>query len=308
MAAWDIPLRMEHVTGDTWCIVTGYVRIPVYKLGDGRAVLMDSGLLVPDGEKLLRLLEKEGLRAAAVLTSHAHIDHIGSHAVLQRLHGALLYMTPFAAAVMASPLNMGAAIYNHTHEGVKKMFGPLMCRADRIIGEEERFLTVCGRRFGILRLPGHAPEHVGFVTPDGAAYVGDALLSPEVMDSIHLPFCMCPAEDIESRKRLAETDFPFYILAHNGVCTDVRAAAEGNDAAFFKKAALVLDLACAPVSLETLMSSAMAGMHISGDNSYKVHVAEQSLRAIIHYLVDARCLRETAEDGRLMYAKIAPLS
>ena len=75
--------------GDTFCIVTGYARIPLFKLGGGRAVIFDSGLAVPDRAGIFDLLRREELRVAAILTSHAHIDHTGNHKAIQQEHGGL---------------------------------------------------------------------------------------------------------------------------------------------------------------------------------------------------------------------------
>ena len=259
---WDIPLRLEHVLGDTYCIVTGYVRIPLYRLDKNRVVLMDSGLALPDRKKLLALLEREGMRVAAVLTTHAHIDHIGNHSVLKELHGASLYMTPYAAAQISGPLNMGGYIYNVSYRGIRKTFATMFCQADHVIQNTDTTVTVEGAVFDILRLNGHAPEHIGFVTPDGAAYPGDTLLTPEVQKSLHVPFCMCPELDMEAKERLAQTDYPVYILAHNGLCDNPRETAKVNIALMQEKMESILRLAREPVSQETLLAGASAAMGV----------------------------------------------
>ncbi|PYT14254.1 MAG: MBL fold metallo-hydrolase, partial [Acidobacteria bacterium] len=51
-----------------------------YLVGDrpgGRAVLVDSGAPL---EPLLGAIERHGLTAAAILTTHRHIDHVQGHA------------------------------------------------------------------------------------------------------------------------------------------------------------------------------------------------------------------------------------
>lgn len=40
-------------------------------------------------------------------------------------------------------------------------------------GQEQ--VQVCGVQFRILSLPGHAASHMGFVTPDGVAYLADSM-------------------------------------------------------------------------------------------------------------------------------------
>ena len=40
----NIEPYLEHVKGQTYCIVTGYSRLPVYKLNDTDVIMIDSGL------------------------------------------------------------------------------------------------------------------------------------------------------------------------------------------------------------------------------------------------------------------------
>ena len=102
---------LEHVLGDTWCIVTGYCRIPLYMPDRSRAVMIDSGLKHPDREGILSLLERENIRVATLLTSHFHPDHVGNHTALKAAHGCSVYMTPFARIMSRDPSNLQAVGY-----------------------------------------------------------------------------------------------------------------------------------------------------------------------------------------------------
>jgi len=44
---------LERVMGDTWCIVTGFARIPLYMPDRANAVMIDSGLKNPDRQGIL---------------------------------------------------------------------------------------------------------------------------------------------------------------------------------------------------------------------------------------------------------------
>ena len=92
--------------------------------------------------------------------------------------------------------------------------------ADVIIGPEDDHLDMAGARFGILQLPGHSAGHIGIVTPDGAAYVGDCLIDHEQIAAAKLPTSMFIARDLESKARLHQLDAPAYIVAHKQVLTD----------------------------------------------------------------------------------------
>lgn len=90
---------LEHVLGDTWCIVTDYSRIPLYMPDRAQAIMIDSGLKKPDREGILSLLEQEKIHVSALLTSHFHRDHTGNHAAIRAVHNCTVYMTPFAGGI-----------------------------------------------------------------------------------------------------------------------------------------------------------------------------------------------------------------
>ena len=68
--------------------------------------------------------------------------------------------------------------------------------ADRVIFPQEDHIDVDGARFGVLSLPGHSAGQLGFVTPDGAAYLGDCLIDQALIDGAKLPTSMFVARDL----------------------------------------------------------------------------------------------------------------
>lgn len=300
---WNVKPYLEPVLGDTYCIVTGYARIPLFKLGGGLAVLVDSGLAVPDRAGILELLKKEGLRVSAVLTSHAHIDHTGNHQALQQEHGAVIYMTPFDAAVSGTPMNLKAYLYGTSYRGVMDYGASMLCRADRIIAPEDTVVEIEGARFDILRLPGHAPEHLGFVTPDGVAYVADALMSDKVLDSVRIPYCMCCELDFQTKRMLRDTKYARYIIPHNGVYDDIATLVDRNAQKLQDKIEVVAGLADRYLTMEELVARAAAAMGVHGDTVYKVRVAERNIRVFVEHLLDTGRLVQRANEGMIEYVR-----
>ena len=289
--------------GDTFCIVTGYARIPLFKLGGGRAVIFDSGLAVPDRAGIFDLLRREELRVAAILTSHAHIDHTGNHKAIQQEHGAVVYMTPFDAAVSGTPMNLKAYLYGTSYRGVMDYGASMLCRADRIICPEDTAVEVDGARFEILRLPGHAPEHLGFVTPDRVAYVADALMSDRVLNSVRIPYCMCCELDFQSKRMLRNTNYAGYIIPHNGIYEDITALADRNIQKLQEKIDIVAGLADHYLSLEELVARSMTAMGVNGNTIYKIRVAERNIQVLVEHQLDTGKLSQRAYRGIIEYVR-----
>lgn len=296
-------IYLEHVKGDTYCLVTGYSRIPVFKLGGGQAVMMDSGLAMPYRDGIMNALAEEGLRVVAVLTSHAHIDHTGNHRALQETHGAKIYMTDFDAAVSEDPMKMKAYLYCSSYRGVMSYAESMFCRADCRIAPEDRRVEIEGAKFEILRLPGHAPEHVGFVTPDRVAYLADTIMSESVLHSVRMPYSMCCERDIQTKKMVREMSYDRYIVAHNGVHSDVSKLADQNIKNLVEKINIIEELVDHYMSLESIVAQGSAAMGVHGDTVYKINVAERNIRVFVEHLLDTKRLVQRANDGVIEYIR-----
>ena len=288
---------LEPVLGDTYCIVTTYCRIPVFKLGGGRVVMIDSGLAVPDREGILALLRKENLRVAAILTSHAHIDHTGNHHAIQQEHGAVVYMTPFNASVSETPMNLKSYLHGTSYRGVIEYGASMLCRTDRIILPKDTAVEVEGARFQILRLPGHTPEHIGFVTPDRVAYVADTLMSDSVLDAVRIPYCMCCELDIQSKRKVQKMDWARYIIPHNGVYDDVKQLAERNIQKLLDKIEMVYDAVDHYMSMEQIVAEVSAAMGVQGDTVYKINVSDRNIRIFVEHLLDTGRMVQRANES-----------
>ena len=113
-----------------------------------------------------------------------------------------------------------------------------------MIFPQDGHIDIDGARFGVLPLPGHSAGHIGFVTPDGAAYVGDCLIDQHEIDAAKLPTSMFIAKDLDSKAALRATDYPAYILAHKQVVTDraeLLALIDSNIAFIHRKERELLD-------------------------------------------------------------------
>lgn len=298
----NISPRLEHVLGDTWCIVTGSYRIPLYMPDRDNAVMIDSGLKRPDREGLLALLEQEKIRVSALLTSHFHRDHVGNHRVIKEIHGAHVYMTPFASAVCSNPGNQTASTYESFLLAAIRG-GPFESPTDHIFLPSDPQLTAAGHTFRLLPLPGHAQEHTGFVTPDGVAYLGDTLLTRQILQKIRIPYCVSCREDLAAKEAVKSLDYPCYILAHNGVCTELGELAQENIDNLHAKLRKVEELASRYITLEQLAARYLLESGGDGNVVGKVTGTKRNVQVLVEYLQESGRLDIRARDGFLEYIR-----
>ena len=239
--------KIQHAAGNTWCLDAG-CSIPVCFLDERTVVFLDSGYFdertrpvltafLEDPHQLDPRLPDAPLSVRAVLTSHSHIDHVGSHIFLRDEYGAELIL-PETEAALSHDTRMFSPVYGQmAAKEIQKLMPYMIFQADRTFPETQETIDIDGPLFTQVPLPGHTPGHTGFVTPDDVLYVADALMGPEIMSRAKMPTMWDIAEDLASKERLlkehcasgprdacdpVDTDdtsgaHAAYILAHRGV-------------------------------------------------------------------------------------------
>ncbi len=100
---WNRPQEAFHVFGNTWYVGTGGLGAILIETDDG-LVLLDSGL-PQSAESIAANIQALGFDPADIKfigISHAHFDHVGGAAALQRLSGAPVYASHDAAKALRS--------------------------------------------------------------------------------------------------------------------------------------------------------------------------------------------------------------
>ena len=292
--------RLEHVKADTWCIVTGSSRIPLYMPDRGNAVMIDSGLKNPDRYGILAVLEQENIHVCALLTSHFHRDHIGNHQIIKSRYDCRVYMSPVTASYCSDPLKFSAYESNLLSKlrGRTSTFTP-----DVIYDPNADTLEAAGYSFQLIPLPGHAQEHTGFVTPDGVAYLGDTILSRDILYAVRIPYCTNCKEDLEAKEKAGALNYELYILAHNAICTGIRELARENIDNMHEKINMVQQFASSYITLEALAAKVISHTGGDPDSLLKVVGSKRNVQVLVDYLLETGRLDVRAKDGYIEYIK-----
>lgn len=279
-------MELRHVYGRTYAAVGATALMPVYKLTDTDIVLMDTGYARLDRSALVNLIEGNGFRLRGIICSHAHFDHTGNVRYLQQRYGCQAAAQIIEAGISVNPdayrANYVALTYGKSREYLLEECFP----ADVIIPADAEHLDFCGARFGILQLPGHSAGHIGVVTPDGVAYLGDCLIDEEQIAAAKLPTSMFIARDLESKESLRNLRRPAYIIAHKQVLTDICPLIDRNIAFIHDKGRELLEDLEDGMSFDQWIYAFCQRENVRTRNEFKFSIVERNFANFVDWLTD----------------------
>jgi len=130
------------------------------------AMVVDPG---EEGERILYVAEKEGLKVRKVVNTHGHFDHIGANRHIIEKTGAELL-------IHADDLPLLQNARNHAEAyGLSVAASP---EPDRLL-EQGDTLQVGELSFTVFHVPGHSPGSICLLS-DGHLFVGDVLFSGSI--------------------------------------------------------------------------------------------------------------------------------
>ena len=279
-------MELRHVLGRTWVAEASTALLPIYRVTDADMILIDTGYAKLDRAGLTALIEDSGFHLRGIICSHAHFDHSGNVRYLQQRCGAKAAAHIIEAGISVNPDAYRANYVALTYGKSREIFLEECFVADTIIGPEDDFLDFCGVRFGILQLPGHSAGHIGVVTPDNVAYVGDCLIDQQQIDSAKLPTSMFIARDLQSKEFLRQTKYDAYILAHKSVVTDIAPLVDSNIAFIHRKAEELLNDLTDGMTFAQWISTFCQRENIRTKNELKFSIIERNFSNFVDWLTD----------------------
>ena len=279
-------MELRHVLGRTWVAEASTALLSIYRVTDTDIILIDTGYAKLDRAGLTALIEDRGFHLRGIICSHAHFDHSGNVRYLQQRCGAKAAAHIIEAGISVNPDAYRANYVALTYGKSREFFLEECFVADTIIGPEDDFLDFCGVRFGILQLPGHSAGHIGVVTPDNVAYVGDCLIDQQQIDSAKLPTSMFIARDLQSKEFLRRTQYDAYILAHKSVVTDIAPLVDSNIAFIHRKAEELLNDLTDGMTFAQWISTFCQRENIRTKNELKFSIIERNFSNFVDWLTD----------------------
>ncbi|MDP5210147.1 subclass B3 metallo-beta-lactamase [Microbulbifer sp. 2205BS26-8] len=156
--SWRQPVAPLRIAANTWQIGTQGITALLLTGSEG-AILIDGGM-AQTADHVLANLGVLGLQPTdlkLILHSHAHADHVGSLAAVQRATGARIATNAESALLMAR----GGADDIHFGDGI--LYSPI--QADRILHQGEE-VALGNLHLRVHFIPGHTPGSMAWTWQD----------------------------------------------------------------------------------------------------------------------------------------------
>lgn len=297
-------MEILTVIGNTYCIDTGMSYVPFYKINDREIIMLDTGWHKGERQGIAEAIERNNFRVAAIINSHTHTDHAGNNMFLKDKYNSIIVMPSFEALICSSEANLKVYYGSQTLKSVREHYGHIVCKADITIDENQDKISVCNVDFKIIHTPGHSPDHICIITPDDAIYLGDALISYEVMAGAKMPYAYILSEDMKSKAKLYDLDCDKYIVAHKGMYDNIKKLIDDNMDFYESKAMEIYEIINGHMTMEDILKASIKNFKISVKDIYKYYFMERMLKSYVDYLYEIEKLDLIMEDGFLKYTKL----
>ena len=231
------------------------------------------------------------------------MDHVGNVSRLCGIYGCRVGAHLIEAAIAASPDSFCRhyGIHASIDRGAEECFV-----ATDLIRPGQETLDFCGATFGILHLPGHSDGHLGYVTPDGVAYLGDAIMGFSQLAGSKMPFTTQLAHDLASKRAILNLSAKAYVVAHKAILSDVRELAEANTTRLLEKVEDILaSLRGTPTGGEWLAAYCEKnGWNFRSERSFSI--LEFGFNSAVTYLEETGRITSRRVNGNRRYLRIQP--
>ncbi len=213
-------MKLIQISDSTYYIpgatATGVVR------SENRAILIDTGLDRESGRRILRLIQKNGLDAAAIINTHSHADHFGGNSFIVRRTDAKVYAPAIEAGIIQYPYL--EPLYLFSAHPVNEMMSRFLMaepsRVDRVITPDDSELSFEDLNIRIVSLTGHSPSQIG-VEVEGTLYCADSVFSRRIVEKYGIPLFMDIGKQKETLSFLERSSYEMYVPCHGEPVRDM---------------------------------------------------------------------------------------
>lgn len=173
------------------------------------------------------------------------------------------------------------------------------------IPQKDGVLHFAGVDFQVTCTPGHSSGHQCFTTPDGVCYLGDALMTADLMDA-KLPYALDVGMAIKSQKKLLDIQAETFLFAHTGQCdpAELPELVRRNEALFLQRAEEIWALLDRPKFFDQLAVEVCAFFELQVRKPQRVLYFQRNIRLFLEFLQDEGRVEPVILEGGVGYQQV----
>lgn len=271
-------------------------KIGLVKISEDTVCLIDSGSDKDTAKKVKRHLDEQGWRLTAIYNTHSNADHIGGNKYLAEQTGCKIYAPGVECAMTRHPILEPAYLFGG--------FPPTALKNKFLMAEpsEAEYLDteVLPEGFEIIPLPGHFFDMVGFMTPDGVAFVADCLSSEVTLKKYGVGVIVDVEAYLDTLETVKKLPAKLFVPAHAEVCENITALADINAAAVSATADMILELCAVPTTFDELIKALFDRLGLSL-SLQQYSLVGSTVKSYLSYLQKEGKITYLVEKNRLLW-------
>lgn len=281
----------------------GGVNCAIVDLGDGQALLVDTGQDKEHGRKLRKALDALGLTPTVLLCTHSHADHYGGNAyLLRQFPEAQVWAPEVEAEVIRAPLLEPIYLFHGARPLPELTSKWLMAEASpvhRVVAEGAFELN--GVPFELIDVRGHAHRQLA-VLVDDVLLATDSLFGEATLAKYPFPFSQDVAGQLAAVERVAGVPARVALPGHGEPTEELAALAEANLQALERAASAVEAAASGGATTEEVLARAATALGAVMTDLPRYHLNYTTIAAHLGRLRAEGRLEARLDDGRLVWS------
>lgn len=298
-------MEITNIKGNTHYIKGG-TNTGLYIFDDNIAMMIDPGLNGLRPKKIIEILKSKNIILKYIINTHEHDDHFGATIEFKEHYKDIIIISSSDSKLYIENPEL---FFKYIVGGKPDKF---ICKKQRIdlckkikidMIVNEGIVTINGKDFEIIGLPGHTPGTIGIMTSDKILFIGDVLVGDILLNKYDFLFLFDIEEELKSLEKLKQIDFEYVVLGHGKeVLTKEESFTliKKHEEAIEKYIDQVRELLKEPISVEKVLKHIIIENNLT--NNYKeYHFFRSSLISIISYLSYKDEIEYILSEGDLLY-------
>ncbi len=221
-------MELHQLTDNVYYFQTS-VNIGYVQFTEKTGMLIDAGLEDQTMKKVLKKLDEKGLPLTHLFITHAHADHYGGAAYLQKNRQVYTIAPGFESAILQEPMLEPLYLFHGTNpipewrnkflEG-KPIHVDLELKGEGVVERGEI-------QFRTIALPGHSYHQFGVMTND-ILFAADAYFGKDIIHKHGIPYIVDAHLTLETLEKIKKLPCKGAVPGHGSYETDFLETIEEN--------------------------------------------------------------------------------